>query len=507
MTPVAERLKSQILTINKLIRRDFSTDPARNEEIVNRFVSFLIERGTVNVLDLKKYENEAAGLSFFYDERSGKLFTDQKQLFNSDVYVNVTKDVANGLLNDDLFTVLGWDNRWSFYVFLKFTEDGYPVFFTATTDAGSDWADIRTGLIFLASVVVSFAIPGASAAIGTAVMGAEMAAAYPLVASAIGNAVMQTALNGGDVEKAAISAATGAAGGAVGGAVASASDSAMIGTAAAAATKALLTGADLEKAVAGALVSYGAQNAGSIVQSIQQAGSKTVDLFSSDNSFTSDGGFNLDPLALNPAASGVTYDYTFDDTGAGMTTGFAPGASMFDPLYQAPPDFLADAGWNYTAPDFSNPSLNVPSTPGGGVFNTQTVVGQNDDDSWLQDLTGAAMAALKVYTVYQQSQGQIQKPVTRTANGSTVTANSNGTVTTRSATGQVTIAKPAIGTPFVLPNGNTMVNNGDGTYSTVTPTGAVTRTPYAQAGGVTAGLPSWALPAAGGLALLLLLKK
>lgn len=500
MTPVAERMRLQILAVNKLISRDFDAQAGRNAELVDKLVSFLVSRGTNNILDVQKYVNEEAGLSFFYDKRTGSLF-EQPGLVNA----MVNKSEASGYRNDDLFTAFNFDGRFNYFVYLKFTPDGYPVFFTLTEDTGSDWVDIRGGLIFVAGIVVSFAFPALGAYIGTAVMGASAAAAYPLVAAAIGNACVAAVLNGGDIEAAAISAVAGSAGQGVGQFAKAATDSAMIGAAAAAATRALVVGGDIEKAVAGSLVSYGLQNAGSLVSSLQQ-GVDSMDLFASDNSFTADGGFNLDPLAAGPA---VSYDYTFDPAGAPMAAGYdfgVTGSTMFDPLYQAPSNLLVESGWDYQAPDFSTPAMNVPNSPSFGLTN-QPSVGGDDGDSFFSGLTSAALAALKIYTAVKNTQNPtVVRGITQNANGSTVQANSNGTVTTRSVTGQASVTRPAVGQAFILSNGNTMVNNGDGTYSTVTPGGVVTRTAYPTNGAAGASAIQPWMYAAGGLGLLLLLK-
>lgn len=79
--------------------------------------------------------------------------------------------------------------------------------------------DIKTGSFFsqiAPFIALGLAFAGIPAYLGTAIMGVEAAAAYPLAAQALGNAAIGTVINGGNVEKAVTSAAIGFAGGYVG---------------------------------------------------------------------------------------------------------------------------------------------------------------------------------------------------------------------------------------------------------------------------------------------------
>jgi hypothetical protein len=101
---------------------------------------------------------------------------------------------------------------------------------------------------------------GLPAIIGEAVLGAELAAAYPAASNAIGQVATRTVLTGGDVESAVRSAATGFAGVEFGGFVGEAVDSAAIGAAAGAATTAALQGSDARAAAVQALISQGVKS-------------------------------------------------------------------------------------------------------------------------------------------------------------------------------------------------------------------------------------------------------
>ena len=118
-------------------------------------------------------------------------------------------------------------------------------------------SDVPVEVIAVAGLVAAFA--GFPAMIGEAVLGAEVAAAYPLAAKAVGSVALQTALTGGDIESAVQSAAASLAGAEFGNVVGSGLDSAQIGKVAAAAATAAIQGGDVDKAVLRSLVDIGAR--------------------------------------------------------------------------------------------------------------------------------------------------------------------------------------------------------------------------------------------------------
>ena len=97
-------------------------------------------------------------------------------------------------------------------------------------------------------VAIIAAMVGLPTMIGEAVLGAETAAAYPVVSNAVGKAALQLALTGGDIEKSLIGAVATVGGAEVGGFVGSAVDSAAIGQVTQAATAAAIQGKDAGKA-------------------------------------------------------------------------------------------------------------------------------------------------------------------------------------------------------------------------------------------------------------------
>jgi hypothetical protein len=85
---------------------------------------------------------------------------------------------------------------------------GFLIFYRALLPEESFWAGRmckgdRRGC---SASSVSLAMPALAATIGQAVLGAELAAAYPALATGIGNVAVSTALNGGDVQRAVVGA-------------------------------------------------------------------------------------------------------------------------------------------------------------------------------------------------------------------------------------------------------------------------------------------------------------
>jgi len=115
------------------------------------------------------------------------------------------------------------------------------------------------GRVRAVAIGLSVAFLGIPQMIGSAVLGPATAAAYPLATQAFGNLVMQTALNGGDVEAAARSSLASLGGAQFGEVVGAGLDSVAVGKAAAAAATAALQGGDVESAVLRSLVFSGAR--------------------------------------------------------------------------------------------------------------------------------------------------------------------------------------------------------------------------------------------------------
>lgn len=408
MNANADKLAAQIGVMNLAIKRQFSTDPAINANLIARLCDQLDAAGVTSIFNIANYTDPTLGVSFYYDMVTGHVFQSPRG--------SVTDDGAYYGLNT--FTVLGVDNRFNYWVILTFTKDGFPVFMTHEIDNGSDWQDFRTGVIFVVGVVVSFAFPALGQVIGQAVFGASVPAA---VATAVGNIAVTAALNGGDVQAAVVSAVSGGLGSAVGGVATTASGAQWIGSAAGAATTALVKGGDPAFAVASSLITSGASSMDDI-------------LFPDDSIIVPDtGAFES---GFDPTASGLVSDYTF---GGSVVSGY---------------DAYGDAGFPDSAPASS---VSAPAgSAASGSTNYAALISAGL--ALVKAFTGAGSPAVRTYTATQQA-----KP--------------NGTVT-QYVNGKAVTGKPPVGVPYQTATGAVITNNGDGTYTTVSPSGVATVSRY-----------------------------
>lgn len=450
-----ENLSNQIRLINRMVKRDLSTDPATNDDLIAQLAGYLDAAGTDNILHLSYYENQAANLSFFFDYMTGHVFT--SDLVNTAAY-------NPGVNGGNLFVRFNThDGREQDDIRLFFTRDGYPVFWNVSTDNGSTWADVRSGLIFVGSVVLSAVGVPIANSIGTAVLGAETAAAYPALAQGIGSTVLNTLANGGDIEKGAISAVGSYVGAGVGGQVVSTTGVQALGDVTAAATRAYINGGDVETAVAQSLLRTGATSMQSLLLSGIDDGADDLiyDPGTVDTS-TLSGDFNVNDYYTDE--NGITYgmdaqgdltviDYV-DDAGIGYYTDsqgdvMVADAPTVDGLFQTDNNGTVD--------------IHSPAAASGG-FNPAI-------------LTTLATTALSLVGAYVKA----GSPPIRTSSAN-ATVNANGTVTTRNPNGTTSVTRPAAGTPYVSANGTLITNNGDGTYTSVNPNGSISTQAYSGSG-------------------------
>lgn len=395
--------------------------------------------------------------------------------------------------------------------------------------SSSDAGTARQWLTMIASFFLLTALPLAGVsvgnAIGSAVLPASFAAAYPGVTTLIGNVAVSAALSGGDVEKAVkntlIGAAAGGVGDQAGGFITSVTDSEFIGQLASTATRTMITGGDIKTAVGMELLKLGANvdTSGFDFFSGNQTptGSVFGDTFNYANPVSSNGwDFSIpDSGAWIPNVTGDQWDiaqqqpwyqnYTNFDTGnsggafdpSGFTGG---GSSDFDPATWSP---FAPAGQGApvsggSSVSSSAPPANVKPPPDSSSWNPIQVV---------QGLTSAAMSALTLIKAYRQLD---QPSINTTArvvrpDGSVSVVSSNGMIQTRSPSGQIVSQKPPVGVPQSTLSGDLVVNNGNGTYTVVSPRGETATYNYASGQTSSESAISPTLLLGGGAVLLLLL--
>lgn len=420
------------------------------------------------------------------------------------------------------------DDRKTVQVYVKFTDDGVPYFLIAKRPRSSATATFKQFLT-LAVVAASFVIPGLGPTLASSVFG-SFAAAYPAVANAIVNVTLQTALNGGDIEAAVERTAAAYIGGQAGSFIEGISDSTALARLTSVATNAAVRGESIEDAVNNAALSLApaiVSDASGIVkdfipdaQNLPATGESTVSIFD-----------------IPETAPAIYDDYEapdieeiaswWDGSQIVPTPGFQGNVPDMAPTIQ-PMDFSLDDWLSGNVPLTAPPAVYDDVAGDDGSLPDVPVVAPSESffegvtwEGTVDKLTDLAIAAIRINQAYQAAnRPPVQPAVQTTRAGTTQTARTDGTLTTTDpATGRPVITRPPVGVPYELPGGGAVVNNGNGTYTLVTADGqTVTRqypvsTPPAGAAVVQpaqwiAGVPNWAVGAAGaGVLALLLMRK
>lgn len=367
-------------------------------------------------------------------------------------------------------------------------------FWGSSSEASAIRAAIITFVSFFAFTALPLAGVSVGNAIGTAVLPASIASAYPGLATAIGNVALSAALNGGDVQSAVKNVVISTASGGAGDLAQIASDSALIGSLTAAATEAAIRGDSIGDSVAMAALRHGASNVGDF-----------LDLTS-------------DPIFTNGLTE-WTPDFSFEWDGSEIHVEPAkldyviplPDPIAFD-VVQAD-SFSGDINWDPINWDvFSAP---VTATPTGAPLVVPIATPPPNSPAWnpstiIQGVSSAALAALQLVKAYRSlDTPTIQTTArARTANGAVSVVGNNGLIQTRQANGAITAGKPPVGVPQATPNGNYIVNNGDGTYTVVAPTGASQTLSYGDSEKqIFPGVPNVALLAGAAIGVALLARR
>jgi len=403
----------------------------------------------------------------------------------------------------------------------------------------------RRGLDFLRGIKIvgGFLISAAGlpAIIGQAVLGAEVAAAYPALSNAIGTVATRTVLTGGDVENAVKSAATGFAGAEFGDFVGTAVDSDWIGAAAGAATEAALQGEDARKAVLTSLVTQG----GTIVS----------DLFPGDPNDYDPGGYVYIPepeFEVTPIELG---ELSLDDLGLSLDLDEILSNLEFPDALTLPADAIIpdDLGTLYSVDghvvEMSQEAYIASLYPdeAGNIRSFDNRILMTGDES-IKYLEQPAELAAELRRRIEPLQGEtsippLQVPNLRPANipppaaqtktplidwakttdqllkvavsiGGSIKAIATGNFRPQYPVSPYGTARPPVGVPVRQADGSTVVNNGNGTQTVRYADGRVVTMPstYASAGAagnygqtLIPGVPNTALLIGGGLVLAALL--
>lgn len=377
--------------------------------------------------------------------------------------------------------------------------------------SSSDAGFIREGLIGAATFMIQFALPlgGVNVAqvLGSKILGAALAAAYPALTAIVGNVALGTVFSGGNVAQAVKLAAAGYVGGVVGGSIGSATKLDYLGKVTAAATSAAISGGNVDRAIITALANVGAKSMNEILENPMPPQSigdpvwgDVVIRFPIDPYGIGQGGFELnpgyDPIYSSPGATG--------DPGWDIGPLFTPDPSIPDTTGTSPVNDPLFPGGITESPPASAFYTDIPTftiTPDGTV--------QSNSGVNLQGITNAALAAVQIIRAFQGSGGVVQNPTA----ANRAASSSSGLVVTRNNNGTLTQQRPAVGVATVTSDGGLVVNNGNNTFDYVDATGNRSTRSYPPSGtstgtGAIAGIPAnTLLLVGGGLLALLMLNK
>jgi len=363
--------------------------------------------------------------------------------------------------------------------------------------SSSDWGEFRsavkTAIWFYGTAYMMVAGSAFSSSLGSSIIGASNAAAYPALAQVVGNVAISTALNGGDVEGAVKSAALAYVGAQVGAGVAEVTDVDLLGKVAASATTAALRGGNVENAIVLTL----ARNAGDTLTVFES--DKGPDMGAFDFGDFGNTGADGDPYVMDAGVYAPTYS---DDMPQIAASSSLTGEIFFD-AQPAELTFADLSTYTLAAPAQMQiqiePPRPTPAPDPWTLANARDVV---------NSISQMALTALGVTKAFQAAKAPQINPNARNVSpsGTVTTALDTGVVQTRTADGRIVNQRPPVGVGQSTISGNIIANNGDGTYTLIDPSGNRRIIKYGtDAGSGLSDLP-WPLIIGGAGALFALLK-
>lgn len=368
--------------------------------------------------------------------------------------------------------------------------------------SSSDWSEFRnavkTAIWFYGTAYMMVAGSAFASNLGSSIIGASNAAAYPALAQVVGNVAMSTALNGGNVESAVKGAALAYVGAQVGAGVAEVTDIDLLGKVAASATTAALRGGDVESAIALTL----ARNAGDTLTVFETDKGPVMEDFSNYGDAGADG----DPYVMDVPNVQTVEPWSPSDvmfSGPAIGAGSSLTGEVFFDTQPAELTFADLSTYTLAAPAQMQIQIEAPQpTP--------------DPDPWtlanarnvVNSISQMALTALGVTRAFQAASNPQINPNARNVaqNGTVTTALDTGVVQTRTPDGRSVNQRPPVGVAQSTINGNVIVNNGDGTYTLIDASGNRRIIKYgSNAGSGLSDLP-WPLIIGGAGALIALLK-
>lgn len=504
-------------------------------DYVDRVADSMIALGWLDLTGIKAEPEEAIGPHTVYVGTEGEYFTEQVPFTRlAWSYNGAPMFARTGADESDVIPVYQ-DGEYT--VFMDWLQNpGAPIVFMRRRVRSSLWR----GVAFVAGFAAMAA--GLPAIIGQAVLGAELAAAYPAAANAVGTIATRTVLTGGDVESAVRSAATSFAGAEFGDLTAQAVDSAAIGAAAGAAASAALAGGNPRAAA---------------VQAFLKQGAKVSDLFPGDPTEYDPSEYLYLPGDDATTSPVVTDELSLDDLGLSLDLDTILGNLGNPEALTVPADALIpdDSGVIYTVDGhFAELTADayidgIYPDEGGNIrapdnqillTSEEIVIKRLETPAELADAIRSKIEPLQGSTTIApldvpslrplnlpMPAGQSRVPVfswadqadkllkTAVSIGGSIKAIANGTFRPPYPTSPYGTARPpVVGVPVRQPDGSTVVNNGNGTSTIRYADGRVQTIPsaYTSTGAagnygqtLIPGVPNTALLIGGGLVVAALL--
>jgi hypothetical protein len=503
VTKVASQIRAQqkIVAPKGIVIPDEYIDDMARAFVQNFGISDVLDMSSTWIVEVKQELTESGGT---YEETK-YFFTRKGQPLAADFSNAIGYAYPYGQDGSDGTAYIDLSNDRRFHYIFKWNPKiGVPIFAIIPYKEQSFWS----GFAPFAGIVAAFiGLPGL---IGEAALGAEYAAANPILADAFGKASFQLAMTGGDLEKSLIGAISSVGGAEVGDFVNSSVDSVVIGNVAKAATSAAIQGKDVNKAAIRAAFLGGSKMDTEVLP--EDFGLTYEDLFSAWNRIEDENIFD-------------TLGYSAD---ALFATGEGDVYSVIGEL-AAPSDVTYASG--YYPDDYGNiRDINnriVVSATDAANKTSDEIYQQITDDLQLnsgkvvnsEDAPSGRPATLppttkqtKVPSITDQAKTADQLLKTATSIKNSLNVLKTGKQLPYATNPYGTIRPPIPGVPVMRADGSSVVNNGNGTQTIRYPDGRVTTTSaaYSASSGLIPGINNQTLLIGGAIlvgALLLTQRK
>lgn len=418
---------------------------------------------------------------------------------------------------------------------VKFTPEGIPVFLA---QLAYNESLLQQFVPVLGIIAMAATAGGAAPWLGSSVLGAEVAAAYPAIADGLGKLIISTVATGGDVAGSAQKLASTLAGGYFGDVLGTGLGSEAIGTLAGAAATAALSGDDVLMAVGQSAISLGLKMDFGYDDAVpfDDSGTFVDPDFGSDPVYPDAGQFadltSLADIGIDPNGfafsewmvssedilfdQGLSLDALAVDASGNLFFADGQYVEMSPDVYAD--SFYADDAGNIRSPDNAvilsasdAQSMNDEQIAGAIYQDWQSkqgaVVGSQQAPNGRPDVIPPAASQTKIPTMLDYVAAFDKLLGTAAGIYSKIRAIGNGTYSSLPSVYPGGIPRvQAVGVPVAQADGSTITNNGNGTQTIRRPNGTTDtiRTTYSgvsNAGGFLAGVSTQTLLIGGAVLL------